>query len=218
MHTSAYSALRQATGGGGTTYLAPYSGDDWQETFREEQYWFRQNGFNRMKLLSIASPEEFRAGLADARSVWFCGGLQSLQMRRLSALPGATDALRQAHQAGVVMAGISAGAAVMTGLMISGGSRGNVNTGRGLGFLPGLVLDQHVVKRHREYRLQKVIAQNPELIGVGINEDTAVTFQGSQFKVVGAGPVIVTHVTDGKLAEVKLRGGNRFDLVAMAKL
>ena len=63
------------------------------------------------------------------------------------------QALLDANRAGTVMSGSSAGAAVMSKLMISGGSNGNVYTREGLGFLPSLVLDQHVRQRGREYRL-----------------------------------------------------------------
>ena len=128
-----------------------------------------------------------------------------------AALSGTTAILKQAYESGVVMAGASAGAAVMSDLMISGGSNGNVNTGRGLGFLPHFVLDQHVVKRHREYRLTKVISANPNLVGVGINEETSVTFQDGQLKVLGLGPVIVTFVQDGVRHETRLKSGDRMN-------
>ena len=211
VHEQSYSEMRRLSGGSNTVFVSPYSGSDWQKTFREENYWFNQSGFGAVKLLPLTTIEEFRAAVSSAGIIWFCGGLQSLQMQRLRALSGATAVLKQAYESGVVMAGASAGAAVMSDLMISGGSSGNVNTGRGLGFLPRLVLDQHVVKRHREYRLTKVISANPSLIGVGINEETSVTFQDAQLKVLGLGPVIVTFVQDGVLHETRLKSGDRMN-------
>ena len=212
VHDASYAEMRRLSGGSNTVYLCPYSGDDWQETFREEKYWFNQSGFGSVRLLPLSSVEEFGSAVTDARIIWFCGGLQSLQMQRLRSLSGATDILKQAYDRGVVMAGGSAGAAVMSDLMISGGSNGRVNTGRGLGFLPRLVLDQHVVRRNREYRLTKVITANPQLIGVGINEETSVSVQDGQIRVLGMGPVIITYVEGGVLRETRLKGGARMTL------
>ena len=199
----------------GDIYLSPYSATDWQENFRLEKFYFNSDGFSRIKLLSIASLDEFRAGVRAASVVWFCGGLQSLHMQSLASLQGATAILRQAYADGTVMAGGSAGAAVMSKLMISGGSNGNVYTRAGLGFLPNVVLDQHVVRRHREYRLQKVIAANPKLVGIGIDEETSVTFQGESVKVVGKGPVIVTYHQGGRLAEQRYKSGDVFKVSAL---
>lgn len=211
-HPESHDELRRLSGGASTIHICPYSGPDWQAFFQAAETRFGAGGFDRVELVPLTSIKAFRDAVDEAQIIWFSGGDQSLQMQRLRALPGATELLKQAHQRGVVMGGSSAGAAVMSDLMISGGSDGRVDTGRGLGFLPQLVLDQHVVTRQREYRLIKVITDNPHLIGVGINEETSITVQDGTLKVLGPGPVIVTQVLNGTLHETRLTGGGEITL------
>lgn len=211
-HPPSHDELRRLSGGAKTIHICPYSGEDWQTFFQAAENRFDQGGFDKVQLVPLTSIAAFQDAVAAAQIIWFSGGDQSLQMQRLRALPGATDLLKQAHQRGVVMGGSSAGAAVMSDLMISGGSDGRVDTGRGLGFLPNMVLDQHLVTRQREYRLTKVITENPHLIGLGINEETSVTVQNGRVKALGLGPVIVTQVKDGRLQETRMEDGDQLTL------
>jgi cyanophycinase len=77
---------------------------------------------------------------------------------------------------------------------------------RGLGFIRDMVIDQHFAQRARIERLLGAMAENPGVLGVGIDEDTAVIVRGSQFRVIGSGAVYVadgshisyTNATQGK--------------------
>jgi cyanophycinase len=134
--------------------------------------------------------------LRAATGVFFTGGDQE----RISAVLGgtATDSLLQTLVAAgdVVLAGTSAGAAVMSGTMIVEGegpgvSRRSVRTGPGLEFLPGVLIDQHFAERGRVNRLLSAVALYPHELGLGIDEDTAILTDGDCFEVLGSGAVTV---------------------------
>jgi cyanophycinase len=137
-----------------------------------------------------ADADEFVKPLADATGIWFSGGDQS----RLTAAYLGTKveaAIKNRLQSGAVAGGTSAGAAVMSDLMIEGGNP-VAKTGPGLGFLPGVVVDQHFTQRQREKRLVGVIEANPTYAGLGIDEGTAVVLtKGRLLKVLGEGSATV---------------------------
>jgi hypothetical protein len=99
------------------------------------------------------------------------------------------QSLRQLFQRGGAIGGISAGAAVMSPVMIRGGGH-EPETGPGFGLLPGTVIDQHFLKRGRQDRLLRVLASNPGLVGIGIDEGAALIVQGSRLSVMGDSCVV----------------------------
>jgi cyanophycinase len=114
----------------------------------------------------------------DSSGVFLTGGNQL----RLSATIGGTALARavlRAHREGAVIAGTSAGASAMSTHMVAFGASGATPKQRmfqmaaGLGVLPGVIIDQHFEQRNRLGRLLAIIAQNPSLLGIGIDEDTA---------------------------------------------
>jgi cyanophycinase len=136
-----------------------------------------------------ADDPAFAAALSEATGVWFSGGDQA----KIAAAYRGTRVekeLKKLHARGGVIGGTSAGAAVMSDLMIEGGTD-TARTGEGLGFLPGYVIDQHFTARKREKRLEGVIAANPAWIGLGIDEGTALVIRGRVARVIGEGAVTV---------------------------
>ena len=134
--------------------------------------------------------------LAPATGVFFTGGDQL----RITAVLGGTlvDSRLQSLVAdgSVVLAGTSAGAAMMSSTMIVGGdgpgvTTGSVRTGPGLEFLPGVLIDMHFAERGRLNRLLSAVARNPHELGLGIDEDTAILTGGDCFEVLGSGSVTV---------------------------
>ena len=136
--------------------------------------------------------------LADAGGIFMTGGDQ----KRLLANIGGTAFDRALHHAfkvrGACIAGTSAGASAMSGHMLASGAagtqpeKGTVNLGAGLGLVQGVVIDQHFSERQRLGRLLTVVAQNPYLQGVGIDEDTALIVErGAGIEVIGQGAVTV---------------------------
>jgi cyanophycinase len=122
-------------------------------------------------------------------------------------------AIKKRYADGAVIGGTSAGAAVMSDVMITGGTD-EATTADGFGLLPGTVVDQHFTQRKREKRLAGVIAKHPKALGIGIDESTAVVVNGGTAKVLGDGRV---QFTDGKREPVWLKAGESFELAREKK-
>jgi cyanophycinase len=136
-----------------------------------------------------ANDPAFVKPIAEATAVWFSGGDQS---RIIEAYRGTTaeKAFNDVRARGGVLGGTSAGAAIMSEVMITGG-REKADLGRGFGFLPNAVVDQHFLARSRLNRLIGVVAEKPDLIGIGIDESTAFVVEGDRWSVVGDSFVLV---------------------------
>jgi cyanophycinase len=148
-----------------------------------------------------AHDPDLMALVDDATGVFISGGSQ---LRLSQLLPGTPlgDALHRAHDRGAVIGGTSAGASIMSDFMISMGDEGIMPRQRasqisaGLGLVRGVVVDQHFDQRSRYGRLMSVIAPSPHLLGIGIDEDTAmVVTDGREFTVRGSGAVFVVDCT-----------------------
>jgi cyanophycinase len=160
---------------------------------------FRKLGAARITELRLrgrgdADSDEAAALLASATGVFFSGGDQS----RLRTLVGSriNEALRARLATGLIIAGTSAGATAMGADMILGGhltgvSAGAVRTGPGLGLLPKVLIDMHFGERGRLPRLLSAVALNPDQLGVGIDENTAILVSDGRFEVLGTGAVTV---------------------------
>lgn len=146
---------------------------------------------------SAANDPETAAALAASDGIFLTGGDQ----KRLLALVGGTALEAAMHAAlarGACVAGTSAGASAMPAHMLAHGrneitpEKGSVGLGAGFGFIQRVIVDQHFSERHRLPRLLTAVAQNPSLIGIGIDEDTALLIEaGCAIEVVGAGTVTV---------------------------
>ena len=134
----------------------------------------------------------------NARGIFFGGGDQ---IRITNALLGTPvgDAIAAAFASGAVVGGTSAGTACQSEVMITGEGdfsqvrTRSVETWKGLGFLPpDVVVDQHFIRRQRENRLLSVVLENPELLGVGVDEETAIWVRpDGTFQVLGRSGVMV---------------------------
>lgn len=141
-----------------------------------------------------AFTEEFLAKLDSATAVFFAGGDQRQHMKVID-LPGIRAALEAKHAAGIPFAGTSAGTAIMSEAMLTG--KGS-ETARGLGFLKGVVVDQHFILRQRFERLKAAMGAAGVSRGLGIDEDAAVSvIDGDEIEVIGGNR---TRITDGKFA------------------
>ncbi len=135
--------------------------------------------------------------VAGATGVFMTGGNQL----KLSAVVTGTRfgaAVHDAHLRGAAVGGTSAGASVLSGHMVAFGSGGATPKQRmtqlasGLGLLSGCVIDQHFTQRNRYGRLLSLVAQSPDLLGIGVDEDTAaVVTERRWLTVVGRGSVTV---------------------------
>ncbi len=146
---------------------------------------------------SDAEDPQKLAQVRDATAIFFTGGAQGRIVTLIGGTPMA-QAVRRAYRAGAVVAGTSAGASVICDHMIAQGRRSyaprrsNITMAPGLGLTKRLVIDQHFAQRHRIGRLFTAVALNPFLLGVGIDEDTAIVLEAShQLHVFGAGTVTI---------------------------
>jgi cyanophycinase len=145
-----------------------------------------------------ANSEDYIRDIKDATGIFMTGGDQ----KRLLAIIGGTALDAEMHAAlklrGACIGGTSAGASAMSGHMLAQGKadlhpeKGSVFLGAGLGFLHKVVIDQHFSERQRLSRLLSIVAQNPYLQGIGIDEDTALVVErGVGIEVLGEGAVTV---------------------------
>ncbi|MBI4783502.1 MAG: cyanophycinase [Oscillatoriophycideae cyanobacterium NC_groundwater_1537_Pr4_S-0.65um_50_18] len=134
--------------------------------------------------------------IGKATGIFFTGGNQARIVESIKHTL-LDDAISKRYLEGVVIAGTSAGAAIMPERMIVRGEsetspRGDtVTLGPGMGFVRGMVLDQHFAQRGRLGRLLAALLLDPAMIGVGIDENTAIVIQGTEFRVLGEGSVTV---------------------------
>ena len=190
---------------------------------------FRKLGAQAQRWLpdrTAADGAESARRLAGVTGVWFGGGDQS----RLTKVVKGTRLereIREVYSRGGVVGGTSAGAAVMSDPMITGDERrpggerppkdredplgayttverGNVVTAPGFGLLPGVIVDQHFVRRRRHNRLLSLVLENPSLVGVGIDESTALEVDpDGPWRVLGVNAIVVY---DARRAALGSRG------------
>ncbi len=153
--------------------------------------------------------------LSEATGIFLTGGNQM----RLSATMGGSDAealIRARHNAGAIVAGTSAGASILSAHMVAMGASGPSPRLRmaqmvaGFGLIPDMIIDQHFRQRDRIGRLLALVAANPSLLGVGIDEDTGILIdERGVMEVIGRQSITIV---DGRrmvsdIAEVKASGG-----------
>jgi len=136
------------------------------------------------------------ARLVEEAAGIFLGGGDQVQLVATLAGSRVGNAIRDAYRRGAVVCGTSAGAAALTETILAGGEvdetgkHSDMHIGPGLGLLGfRAMIDTHFAQRRRLHRLFVAIAANPDLMGLGIDEDTAFVVQGHLGEVVGKGGV-----------------------------
>jgi cyanophycinase len=175
-----------------------------------------------------ADSEKFVEPLTTATGVWLGGGRQwrfadaYLNTRTQKELFGVLER-------GGVIGGSSAGATIQGSFLVRGDTKGNEliegDHTAGFGFLKDSAIDQHILRRNREFDLIPLIESHPKLLGIGIDESTAIVVHGDQFEVIGASYVAITdhgqwtsdgHTSPNDAAQKGkiffLGHGDRFDL------
>jgi cyanophycinase len=192
-----------------TIVVIPLASGDQKEAAERLEKEFKGLGVQNVASLLFSKEEALAGGVAErlqgATGVYFTGGDQIRVTRVILGTP-VHKALLDLYRSGAVIGGTSAGAAIMSKVMITGEElinkdstvsfvsimKGNVETVEGLGFLDEVVIDQHFVKRKRLNRLISVVLEHPKLPGIGIDESTAlIVSPGGKFEVLGEGTVVV---------------------------
>jgi cyanophycinase len=227
--------------GSGKLVIAPIASERPNEMWEMYETVMRGLGVRHVHHLRIEAREDgasVRAmkTLEDATAVFFTGGDQM----RITSMIGDTPAFSRICEIfveGGTIAGTSAGASVLSEtMMVSGNGEAshridaNLQLAPGFGFARDMVIDQHFAERGRINRLLGVVAQNPRVLGIGIDENTAIELDvGVSFRVFGEGGVTVLNgatVTMTNIAEEDrdrtmsiygvtlhvLSQGDRFDL------
>jgi len=198
----------EAAGGPDANVVVLATASDVQETGDRYADLFLALRAENVEVLKIDSREEaMEAGpeahdlLEYATGLFITGGSQ---LKLSSALGGTEIAstIRRRHAAGMVVAGTSAGAALLSEHMIALGESGAtprrrlVHLAKGLGLAPDLIIDQHFRRRDRLGRLLTALSYNPAPLGIGIDEDTAAIISGDgELSVLGAGAVMVVDAS-----------------------
>lgn len=165
-----------------------------------------------------ADTEEFVQPIREATAVWFNGGRQ---WRIADSFLGtlAEAEFRRVLERGGVIGGSSAGATIQGSYLVRGDTSGNTimmgDHQVGFGYLKDTAIDQHVLRRNRQFDLVEVIEAHSELLGIGIDENTAIVVQGDEFEVIGQSYVLIydnqkTVGPDGRFYFIP--PGGRFDL------
>lgn len=183
---------------------------------------FRNAGVQHLTVLhtrdrGAANRPAFAAPIREATGVWMPGGRQwrlvdsYLNTRTLEELNRLLDR-------GGVIGGTSAGASIQASYMVRGAREGNTvmmapGYEQGFGFLRNAAVDQHLLARNRQNDLLQVVERYPNLLGIGLDESTAIVVRGDTAEVVGASKAAFynTDPTDRR-AYFFLKAGDRFDL------
>lgn len=227
------------------TVIFPLAGGSPEEAGKETAEEFRKLGLPDVEYLILTreqaeNPDSIRL-LDGAGSIYFTGGDQSRLTKALVGTPIHRRML-ELYRQGAVIGGTSAGAAVMSDLMITGNEKrpvkddhafekilaDNIEITPGFGFITSAIIDQHFVTRKRHNRLISLVAEHPDLLGIGIDESTAILVDPDEtFEVIGEQNVIVydargaqVDIQPGKILSGYhlvmhiLKPGDRFDLNA----
>ena len=187
---------------------------------------FRALGATRLTVLHTKDRQEadsdaFVSPLKAATAVWFVGGRQWRLVDSYLGTRTETEIKNLLARGGVV-GGTSAGASIQASYMVRGARAGNEimmapGYEQGFGLMRGVAIDQHVTARHREGDLDAVVAKHPDVLGIGIDQSTAIEVTRHRFSVLGVGHVFI-H--DGKEQPngghyYLLNPGQRFDLTRL---
>lgn len=172
---------------------------------------WKRTGANNVALVNPQQSAAAVKTLREADLIWLPGGLQGVFMNNIRGSEIA-ETIRTRYRDGAIIGGTSAGAAVMGKTMIGG--RSDLDSLRagsapylqnGLGLWPEVIVDQHFLQKGRFNRLALAVIDDPDLVGVGIDEETAVIVHGRECEVIGNNNVTV--IDGRKAAREKLVKG-----------
>lgn len=169
---------------------------------------FRENGGTDVGIWLPGKPadidsEASLSALREARGLYFSGGDQKRGMTLLRGTK-ALEEIRARHRAGACIGGSSAGAALLSEVMIDGAKPegalevGRFTTSEGLGITGHFITDQHYLARGRMQRLVNVLLDHPTYRGLGVDERTAAILHPDRIEVTGEGQVVLIDAPEGQ--------------------
>jgi cyanophycinase len=176
---------------------------------------WKKTGAREVFKVTLADMPRASAAIERATLIWIPGGFQGLLMRTLAPTP-LPDAIRKRFTEGATIGGASAGAAAMSSTMladevaVNGETAVGPRTVEGLGLWPAAIVSPHFTERRRSGPLIAVMSDHPGLIGVGIDEGTAIFVARDRLEVAGRGTV--TFLGPGDAGRRTLRSGRQLPL------
>ncbi len=190
-------------------------------------------GFTNVTVLHTRDPkdsdnDEFITPIKTANGIWFSGGRQ---WRHADSYLGtrAHEEFRKVLERGGVIAGSSAGATIQGSYLARGDTQANTimmgDHEEGLSFISNIAIDQHLFARNRQFDMFEILENRPELLGIGLDENTGIIVRGNRFEVIGVSYVAVYDGTrwsaerdtiyqlaDGSQQFYLLNAGDEYDL------
>jgi len=240
--------IKLAGGNRSQILIVPAASEDQLDSSLYARHQFESCGAENVRYIILKKEEvdnpENLSIVKRSKAIFFTGGDQN---RLTSFLLGTKflEEIKRIYREGGVISGTSAGAAAMSKIMITGDEllvkeekkdeeqgfrtikRNNIKTAEGFGFLENVIIDQHFIKRKRLNRLISLVLENPNILGVGIDEETAIIVEkGKRFQVLGEGTVMIfdarkaKEISDDKNGNISaknlrmhiLKSGDSFDL------
>jgi cyanophycinase len=190
--------------------------DDWSGLYE-----LRRAGARNLKVLHTrdrteADSHEFVRPLREATGVWFPGGRQWRLVDAYLDTRVHRELFDLLDRGGVV-GGTSAGASIQASFLVRGDPETNQilmspDYEEGFGLLPGTAVDQHLHQRERENDLWEVLERHPDLLGIGLDEGTAMVIRGNRAEVIGSSMALIYTSVDPTRRPRPLRAGELFDL------
>ncbi|HYM25458.1 MAG TPA: cyanophycinase [Vicinamibacterales bacterium] len=178
----------------------------------------------------VADSEEFVKPLTTAKAVWFVGGRQWHLVDSYLHTRTQREVEKVLERGGVV-GGSSAGASILSSYMVRGAHENNYimmapGYEEGFGLIKGVAIDQHMLTRNRQDDLEAVVAKHPDVLGIGLDESTAIIVRGQTFEVTGASKIAIHDGRDVPKERQQRNGkkyyfmgpGERYDLTKLQKI
>lgn len=154
---------------------------------------FTSHGFSNINLLHTrdtaeANSEEFIGSIKQATGIWFIGGRQWRLVDAYAGTKTYNEFMNVLNRGGVI-GGSSAGASIQGSFLVRGDTKTNTimmgDHQQGFSFVKNMAIDQHLLAMNRQYDIFEILDTHPELLGIGLDENTGIVVQGNEFEVIG---------------------------------
>lgn len=203
----------------GNILIVPYASEIPEEVAEAVQNELLNTGASNVNVIDCRDEEFCLNQIKNTNLVFFTGGDQNLLLQKMKGTR-AFDLIQKRFADNLHLSGTSAGTAIMSEVMLTGNPKAPyeemkglhpnmVETTTGFGFVTKFIVDQHFLKRQRQDRLQSVVFDHPTLVGVGIDEATAIHIDANQnFTVLGRSDVMVY---DARKANISVNLQNEYE-------
>lgn len=162
--------------------------DDWSYKKRMLEYGAKQVTIAHTRDPKIANTDEFTEPFKNATGIWFTGGRQWRLVDAYLNTKVVEECWNLLNRNGII-GGSSAGATIQGSYLARGDTKSNTimmgDHEEGFAFVKNVAIDQHLLARNRQFDLFEIIKAKPELLGIGLDESTAILVEGNQFEVIG---------------------------------